>query len=225
LRLRRKLQLQFCEDRIDILRDHVRADGAAAMPVDVVKIGSEIHQFHAVTVDSVTQRLKAPKGSFYHRFRSRDALLGELWLKTVLAYQEGFVAAIEAGDGLAAALHTPAWARRHLEDARLLLLYSRHDFVQGDWPADLKRGVRDQAQRFEACLASFARQAFGRVGPANLRRAAFVLAEVPIAVVRSHLARREPPPRLVDELITATYHAIVDGGARRNSGDGASTRR
>ena len=76
----------------------------------------------AVTVDSVTQRLKAPKGSFYHRFASRDALLGELWLKTVLSYQEGFVAAIEAGDGLAAALHTPRWARQHLHDARLVLL-------------------------------------------------------------------------------------------------------
>ena len=88
----------------------------------------------AVTIDSVTQRLKAPKGSFYYRFASRDALLGELWLETALAYQEGFVAAIEAGDGLAAALHTPAWARRNLEDARLLLLYNRHDFVQGDWP-------------------------------------------------------------------------------------------
>src|ERR1700719_4411599 len=107
----------------------------------------------AVTVDSVAQHLKAPKGSFYHRFASRDALLGELWLTTALAYQEGFVAAIESGDGLAAALHTPAWARLHLDDARLLLLYSRHDFVQGDWPKTLKRGVRDQAQRFEACLA------------------------------------------------------------------------
>jgi AcrR family transcriptional regulator len=164
----------------------------------------------AVTVDSITQRLRAPKGSFYHRFPSRDALLGELWLKTVLAYQEGFVAAIEAGDGLAAALHTPAWARLHLEDARLLLLYSRHDFV-GDWPATLKRGVRDQAQRFEACLASFARHAFGRLGPAQLRRAAFVLVEVPIAAVRPHLEDREPPPALVDELITTTYHAIIQG--------------
>ena len=89
----------------------------------------------AVSIDAVAERLKAPKGSFYYRFASRDALLGELWLKTVLAYQEGFVAAIEAGDGLGAALHTPAWARRHLDDARLLMLYSRHDFVQGDWPA------------------------------------------------------------------------------------------
>src|SRR5215471_698189 len=105
----------------------------------------------AVTVDSVIQRMKAPKGSFYYRFASRDALLGELWLETVLAYQQGFVAAIEAGDGLAAALHTPAWARRHLDDARLLLLHSRHDFVQGDWPAALRRGVADQAARFEGC--------------------------------------------------------------------------
>src|SRR5215467_11588303 len=132
----------------------------------------------AVTIDSVTRRLKAPKGSFYYRFASRDVLLGELWLATVLAYQEGFVAAIEAGDGLAAALHTPAWARLHLDDARLLLLYSRHDFVQGDWPAALKRGVRDQAQRFASYLKNLARQAFGRAGPTQLRRAAFVLADV-----------------------------------------------
>src|SRR6476661_8676949 len=165
----------------------------------------------AVTVDSVTQRLRAPKGSFYHRFASRDALLGELWLETVLAYQEGFAAAIESGDGLAAALHTPAWVRQHLDDARLLLLYSRHDFVQGDWPAPLKRGVRDQAERFEACLKSFARHAFGRVGTTQIRYAAFVLAEVPIAAVKTHLQHREPPPPLVDELITKTYHAIVGG--------------
>src|SRR5215468_10496457 len=93
----------------------------------------------AVTIDSVARRLGAPKGSFYYRFASRDALLGELWLEATLAYQEGFVAAIEVGDGLAAALHTPAWTRLHLDDARLLLLHSRHDFVQGDWPTAVKR--------------------------------------------------------------------------------------
>jgi AcrR family transcriptional regulator len=179
----------------------------------------------AVTVDSVTERLKAPKGSFYYRFASRDALLGELWLKTVLAYQEGFVAAIEAGEGLRAALQTPAWSRRHLDDARLLMLYSRHDFVHGDWPATLKRGVADQAQRFETCLRTFARHAFGRAGPPQLRRAAFVLAEVPIAAVKPHLQRREPPPPLVDELITKTYHAIVAGGDSGGNADGGAKMR
>lgn len=164
----------------------------------------------AVTIDSVAERIGAPKGSFYYRFVSRDALLGEVWLETVLAYQEGFVAAIEAGDGLRAALHTPAWARRHLEDARLLMLYSRHDFVQGDWPAALRGGVADQAERFEACLRTFARGAFGRAGRAEMRRAAFVLAEAPLAAVKRHLQLRERPPRLVDELISRTYRAIVE---------------
>jgi len=163
----------------------------------------------AVTVDSVAERIGAPKGSFYYRFASRDALLGELWLKTVLAYQQGFVAAIEAGDGLSAALHTPAWARSHLDDARLLMLYSRNDFVHGPWPAALRRGVADQAARFEACLRKFARDAFGRAGRGEMRRATFVLAEVPIAAVKPHLQRRERPPALVDELISKTYRAIV----------------
>jgi AcrR family transcriptional regulator len=163
----------------------------------------------AVTVDSVAQYLKAPKGSFYHRFASRDALLGELWLTTVLAYQDGFVAAIEAGDGLAAALHTPAWSRAHLDDARLLLLYSRHDFVQGDFPASLKRGVREQTARVEACFSRFARDAFGRVTPGNIKRATFVLAEMPLAAVKGYLQRREVPSPLADELIEKTYRAIV----------------
>ena len=76
----------------------------------------------AVTVDSVAERIGAPKGSFYYRFASRDALLGEVWLKTVLAYQEGFVAAIEAGDGLTrraahAGLGAPPFGRRAAADA------------------------------------------------------------------------------------------------------------
>ena len=178
----------------------------------------------AVTVDSIVERLKAPKGSFYHRFASRDALLGELWLTTVLAYQEGFAAAIEAGDGLGAALHTPAWARRNLDDARLLMLYSRHDFVHGDWPTALKRGVAFQAERFETCLKTFARAAFGRAGRAEIRRAVFVLAEVPLAAVKPHLERREPPPRLVDELIAKTYRAVVGAGSGDNADGGARTR-
>jgi AcrR family transcriptional regulator len=165
----------------------------------------------AVTVGAVVARLKAPTGSFYHRFGSRDLLLGELWLDIVLAYQGGFFAAIDSGDGLAAALHTPAWVRAHLNDARLLLLYSRHDFVQGDWPKALKQGVRDQARRFEAALEKFARDTFGSIATEPLRRTYFALVDVPSAAVRPHLQRREPPPPVVDELISASYRAVITG--------------
>jgi AcrR family transcriptional regulator len=162
-----------------------------------------------VTVASVIDRLKAPKGSFYYRFASRDLLLGELWLATALAFQEGFVAAIEDGNGLAAALHMPAWVRQNLDDARLLLLYSRHDFVTGDWPEPLVLGVADQARRFESCLERFAGLTWGGVDATSLRLSQFVLADAPLAAVRPHLQRRETPPGLVDEIITITYRSIT----------------
>jgi AcrR family transcriptional regulator len=162
-----------------------------------------------VTVDSVMQRLNAPKGSFYYRFDSRDALLGELWLSTILAYQEGFFAALDSGDGLRAALHMPAWARGHLDEARMLLLYSRHDFVHGEWPESLKQGVKNQADRLTASFFRFARHAFGRTTSTELQCAAFVLIEAPGAAVKEHIRRRKTPPPLVDELIRKTYHAIV----------------
>jgi len=191
--------------------------------IDAARNIAAEHGPAAVTVGSVMEELKAPRGSFYYRFESRDLLLGELWLTTVLDYQKGFFAAIEAGDGLAAALHMPAWVRAHLNEARLLLLYSRHDFVQGDWPAPLKRGVAEQAERFIAHIEQFARATFGRTDAEAIRRARFVLVDVPGAAVRSHLREREIPPPMVDDLIRATYEAIV-GSHRRQRRKRARTR-
>src|SRR5688500_18253929 len=34
----------------------------------------------AATIGAISARLKAPSGSIYHRFASRDVLLGRLWL-------------------------------------------------------------------------------------------------------------------------------------------------
>jgi AcrR family transcriptional regulator len=163
----------------------------------------------AVTVDSVTRRLSAPKGSFYYRFASRDLLVGEVWLAAALKFQEGFFAALDANDGLRAALYTPAWVREHMDDARLLMLHSRRDFVSGEWPEQLRQGVKDQESRFIAYLTRFARTAFGSDAPAPLRRVAFALVEVPLAAVKQHIQRGEPPPALVDELIGDTYRAVI----------------
>src|SRR5258708_25946434 len=151
----------------------------------------------AVTVGAIAARLRAPIGSFYHRFASRDVLLGELWLRTVLDFQQGITAALDAGNGLAAALHTPAWVRGHLDEARLLLLYHRDDFVQGGWPPSLRDGVAAQTERMETGFARFARLVFGPAAQDELRRAQFLLAEMPAAALRQHLHRREPPPPIV----------------------------
>jgi AcrR family transcriptional regulator len=163
----------------------------------------------AVTVSSVTERLGAPSGSFYYRFASRNVLLGELWLRTVLDFQEGLNAALDAGAGLRAALHTPAWARAHLDNARLLLLYDRKDFIQGERPEELRERVADMTRRMEAGSLRRARVIFGGDGPEEVRLAQFLISEVPVAAVRQHLVRGEPPPPLVDRLIRITYRAVV----------------
>jgi AcrR family transcriptional regulator len=163
----------------------------------------------AVTVASISARLKSPTGSFYHRFASRDVLLGELWLRAVLDFQTGVGKALDAGDGLAAALHTPAWARKHLDKARLLLLYDRSDFVQGDWPEELRGRVAEMARRMEAGSRRRARVIFGKEGREEQRLAQFLISELPVAAVRQHLTRGEKPPPLVDQLIRTTYAAVV----------------
>ena len=163
----------------------------------------------AVTVAAISARLKSPTGSFYHRFASRDVLLGELWLRAVLDFQAGVGKALDAGDGLAAALHTPAWARKHLDKARLLLLYDRSDFVQGDWPEELRGRVAEMTRRMEAGSRRRARVIFGKDGREEQRLAQFLISELPVAVVRQHLTRGEKPPPLVDQLIRTTYAAVV----------------
>jgi AcrR family transcriptional regulator len=163
----------------------------------------------AVTVAAVAERLRAPTGSFYHRFSSRSVLLGALWLRTVLDFGQGVGAALDAGDGLGASLHTPAWVRAHPDEARLLLLHDRRDFLQGDWPEELREQAAALEERATAGTVRFARLVFGAEGPDELRRARFLLAQVPVAAVRQHIAEREPPPPLVDDLIRVTFHAVA----------------
>ncbi len=162
-----------------------------------------------MTVASISERLNSPTGSFYHRFASRNVLLGALWLRTVLNFQQGVTAAIDAGDGLRAALHTPSWVREHLDEGRLLLLYHREDFVQGEWPKELRERVASMTEGMRSGAKRYARLVFGRDGADEIRLGQFLVAEVPVAAVRQHLMRGEAPPPLVDRLIRVTYRAVI----------------
>jgi AcrR family transcriptional regulator len=163
-----------------------------------------------VTVAAVSERLGSPTGSFYHRFASRDVLLGLLWIQAVLEFQTGISGALEAGDGLQAALHTPAWVRKHPEQAHLLLLYDRKDFLHGEWPPELREQVAEMTKRIEGGSRRWARVIFGKEGREEIRIAQFLISELPIATVRQHLLRGEPPPPLIDQIIEATYHAVLE---------------
>jgi AcrR family transcriptional regulator len=121
----------------------------------------------AVTMVAVIKRAGVPSGSLYHRFPSRAALLGELWLRTVRHFQAGWLEALGGDDprkGLvAAARHVVRWSRRHREEARLLL-YGANEFAQPEWPDATRGAVREQQRDAEAALRNGRCRARRRAG-------------------------------------------------------------
>lgn len=163
----------------------------------------------AVTVATVVARAKAPTGSFYHRFPSRDALLAELWLSAMQSFQRGFVALADLDDGPRAAVYTLDWARADAELASLVLLYSRTEILGAQPPAKLKESERALSRQVEACLSGFVRRNLGAATPEAVRRARFAMLELPAAAARTHLERREAIPPSVDEMVRAAYPVLV----------------
>ena len=164
----------------------------------------------ALTVSALASGMKAPIGSVYHRFPSRDVLLAEMWIRVVESFQQGFLEAL-ACNGLLASLHTVNWVREHPNEGRLLLLYRREDLLYGDWPEHLKDHVERLSRELDSGIRSFVEKRFGSLTKETLRRATFALVDVPLAAVRQHLQEGQPPPGIVDELVRETYLAIIRG--------------
>jgi AcrR family transcriptional regulator len=154
--------------------------------------------------------MKAPVGSVYHRFSSRDDLLAEIWLVVVESFQKGFLEALER-DGLEAVLYTVEWVRGHFDEARLLLLYRREDLVSGPWPEHLKEKAARVVRELNEGVRRFTEKQFGSLTGENIRRSTFALTDVPLAALRPHLERGEPPPGIVGHLIRDAYLAIMRG--------------
>lgn len=161
-----------------------------------------------VTINAVAEEIGAPIGSVYHRFVSRDVLLAELWLRVAESFQREFLSALEGGDGLEAALHTPRWVRKHPKEGRVLLLHRRDDFSRSEWPDDIKSQAVNCAEELNAGIRSFVRKKFGRISKRNMERTVFVLIDVPHAAVRRYLEADQAPPEIVDELIRDTYYTV-----------------
>jgi AcrR family transcriptional regulator len=166
------------------------------------------------TIAAIAESLDAPTGSIYHRFRSKDVLLAELWLQTVASFQTGFQAALAGPEpmaaGLEAALHTPRWVRAHPVPARLLLLHHRDDFLAAEWPPEVVERAADITSKAQAALDSFTRRALGSTGAAARRRARYAVVELPVAAVIAHVRADERPPPIVERLVADAYHGVVE---------------
>src|ERR1051326_3369626 len=157
----------------------------------------------AATIGAIGAMLKAPSGSIYHRFASRDVLLGRLWLNKAAFFQDRFAAALTHPDpvkaGLDAALSLPRSVRADFAGARIMLLYRRDDFLAGDWPVDMAAEAVRLRRQVEDAMTDIATRLFGCATAETLRLANFAILDVPFAAVRRHVASNEMPPDRSEE--------------------------
>jgi len=168
---------------------------------------------HALTVAALARELGAPTGSIYHRYASRDQLLGELWMDVVEGFQSGFVACLDGADGFEGAVTAAhfmcGWVREHPIEARVLLLHRRQDFVAGAWPAELVERAGALEPQLGAALRGFARRALGSAGREAMARLRYALLDAPLGAVKPYVQSHTPIPAVVDELIEATVRAAL----------------
>ena len=167
----------------------------------------------AATIGAIGAVLDAPSGSIYHRFPSRDVLLGRLWLSKAAFFQGRFVAALRDPDpwnaGREAALSLPRSVRADFAGARIMLLHRRDDFLSASWPADMSDEAVRLRQQVDEAINDITRRLFGRVAPKTLRLTTFAILDVPFAAVHRHVANGTTPPGYVDGLIDQAYSALV----------------
>jgi AcrR family transcriptional regulator len=167
----------------------------------------------AATISAIVRTTRAPTGSIYHRFESRDVLVGEVWLRAAEAFQDAYFDILRgtpARDaGLSAALFFMGRVRTDLAEARVLLLHRREDFVDRGWPPAMEARAKRLKDQVDTELRDFSRRLCGRADPRTLRLLMYAILDVPFATVRRHVAANETPPTYLDLPMTVTYRAVL----------------
>ena len=171
-----------------------------------------------VTIAAIAGEVKAPTGSIYHRFGSRDMLLAEVWLRAAAEFQLAYVEKLAGADpweaGLAAVLFVPARVRERPDEARILILHRREDFLTGEWPPEMASRAAALKRQVDDAHRAFCKRLLGRTDSDSLRALRYALVDAPLAAILPDLRAGKAPPAMLDALLRATYVAVV--GERRS---------
>jgi AcrR family transcriptional regulator len=169
----------------------------------------------AATIAAIGHAIGAPSGSIYHRFRTRDELLGRLWLNKAVFFQDRWRLALDGPDaaeaGLAAALSLPQTVREDFNGARIMLLHRREDFLGESWPAEMQAEAERLRAQVQDGLGQITRRLFGGNSALARQVATFAVLDLPFSAVRRFVAMGRAPPPAIDGLVTNAYQAVISG--------------
>jgi AcrR family transcriptional regulator len=160
----------------------------------------------AVTMSAVARAAGAPSGSMYHRFPTRAALCGELWLRTEERFHAGVTAALTTSADpqercVAAARFTVQWCRDHPVEAQVLLV-GADALGAAEWPDELTSRRKRLQRALRRTLAGM---------PADPDRVNAAVIDIPYAVVRRHLMARHAIPPSADAIVEDCARALIRG--------------
>lgn len=164
-----------------------------------------------VTMAGVARAAGAPSGTLYHRFESRGALLGAVWVRTVRSFHDGYLQALRterAVEGcVAAARYVVTWSRAHEPGARILL-QGAGEMAAADWPASVREEAEGMRDEVDVALGRVARRIGGRRRD-TLERVVFATVDIPYALLRRHLEAGTLPAD-AEDLVEVCVRALLE---------------
>jgi AcrR family transcriptional regulator len=171
-----------------------------------------------VSVAQIGEAISAPTGSIYHRFTSRDDLMGQLWLRSIQRFHRRLFRAAEStekpDDALAAlAATTVGYCRAHPDEALAMALYSQERLlrVAPDHLRDEVTHVNDQAFAMMARLGAARFPAL-----AGDERLVFFIYTAVIGIayglLRPNILALAPIPAWLDPLVDRAVRAALTVG-------------
>lgn len=163
------------------------------------------HGPRAASVTTIALHSGAPTGSLYNRFGSRDRILSAAWLRALERFQTLALEAAEQPDpieaGVALAGSILAFARKHRDDARLLLTMRPEDLLDADPDSDLRARIRAGNAPLEAQLHRVARAVHGNANARALDAVTRAIVDLPYGAVRRHAGAKRLPAWLERDVI------------------------
>lgn len=174
------------------------------------------------TMEAIAVSSGAPTGSIYHRFGSRDELLGQLWTRAVYRSQASFIAALEQEDAgaaaVAAAMSIIDFCEEHPSDAQLLVAFRREDLMRALPQGRLAEELEELNRPVERAVVQLAKRLYGNRTRAALNRTLLTVFDLPYGAARRYLITGQRlPPGLRDDLSRAISAVIGEppSGPRR----------
>lgn len=162
----------------------------------------------ATSIRAIAERSRAPSGTLYHRFGSRDAVIAETWLRAVTRFQAGFLEGLNLTEpmraGVAAAVWTYDFARAEPRDARLLLGHGQQDLLDRCSSPELRAQLETVNRPVVDAVMGLAGQLCENTDARSHERVTFAVVDLPYAVVRRHLLAGHLPKSVREDLASAT---------------------